>query len=373
MVDIASKNLFHDRVRLIITLVGVTFSVVLITAQVGIYLGFMTNAAAIIEHTEADIWVTSQNSRNFDFALPFTERKINKVKEVPGVQWAEKLILGWALLKKKDGGTENVEVIGFNPDTGIGGPWRMKEGTIQDAKFARGIIVDEMDDRKLGGLRVGETVEILNSKVKVVGKSSGIKGFATAPFVFTSYKTAQEIVPWIEDKTVFILVKVAPGHDLKEVARRLAEIRDVDVYTKEQYALKTKLYWTAETGMGLGFGITILMGIVVGMVIVGQTIYTATVEHLREFGTLKAIGARNWDIYRIIIKQALINAVAGYSLGMLITLGVVSGYRSTGMTMVLSPALAAGIFLLACCMCLGASVISVRKALKVDPVIVFRS
>ena len=373
MVDIARKNLFHDRVRLAITLVGVTFSVVLIFSQLGIYLGFMQNAASIIDHAEADLWITSYRSVNFDFSLPFPERKINKVKEVPGVLWAEKLILGWALFKKKNGGAENVEMIGFNPDTGIGGPWAMQEGSARDVKPARSIIVDAGDDRKLGGLRGGDSVEILNSKVKVVGISKGIKGFATAPFVFTSYKTAQEIVPWIGDKTVFILVKVAPGYDPGDVAAEIKKIKDVDVYTREQYSLKTKLYWTRETGMGVGFGITILMGIIVGMVIVGQTLYTATVEHLREFGTLKAIGARNREIYGIIAKQALINAVVGFAMGLLITLVMVKGYASTGMTMLLTPALVVGVFFLTTAMCLAASVISVRKALRVDPVIVFRA
>lgn len=375
MVDIAWKNLLHDRVRFAITVVGITFSVVLILAQFGIYLGMMANASTIIDHSGADIWVTSANSANFDFALPFPERKINHVRAVPGVLWAEKLILGWGLIKKKDGGTENVEIIGFNPDSGVGAPWSMREGTPSDVKLARSIIADETDERKLGGLRVGDQVELLGSKVKVVGLSSGIKGFATAPFVFTSYRTAQEILSWygFEDQTVFILVKVAPGHDVARVAEALRSIKDVDVYTRQQYSLKTRLYWTVETGMGFSFGLTILMGIVIGMVIVGQTIYGATVQHLREFGTLKAIGAGNRDIYGIIFKQALTNAVIGYALGLAIVLGIIKGYVGTGMTMLLPPALMAGVFVLTVGMCLGASAISVRKALRVDPAIVFRS
>lgn len=373
MVDVAWKNLFHDRVRFAITVVGVTFSVVLILAQLGIYLGMMANASTIVDHTEADIWVTSANSANFDFALPFSERKENQVQATPGVLWTDKLILGWGLLKKKDGGTENVEIIGFNPDTGVGAPWAMREGSPYDVKLARSIIVDETDDRRLGKLRLGDQVDIVGSKVKVVGISSGIKGFATAPFVFASYRTAQEILPYIGNQTVFILVKVAPGYDVAEVAQALRVIKDVDIYTRWEYSNKTRLYWTWETGMGFAFGLTILMGILVGTVIVGQTIYTATVEHLREFGTLKAIGARNRDIYGIIVKQALATAFIGYALGLGIVQGIVRGYVSTGMTMLLPPGLMAGVFVLTVGMCLGASIISVRKVLRVDPVIVFQT
>src|SRR6185295_10927888 len=160
MVDIARKNLFHDRTRFIITVVGVTFSVVLIFSQFGIYLGFMENASIIIDNTQADIWITSKNSANFDFPVPFSELKFNKVKATPGVASADKLILGWASMRKHDGGSENIELVGFNPDSGVGGPWRLIDGRIGDLKAGKAVIIDESAFAKLGVLRVGEYVEI---------------------------------------------------------------------------------------------------------------------------------------------------------------------------------------------------------------------
>jgi putative ABC transport system permease protein len=373
MVDIARRNLLHDKTRFAITLVGVTFCVVLIFAQVGIYLGFMHDASIIIDNTQADIWILSKNSKNFDFPQPFTERKLRKVKETPGVAWADHLVLGWANMKLPNGGAENIELVGFNPETGVGGPWRLKEGSVQALKAGNGVIVDESAVAKLGGVRLGDSVEILEHKVRVVGISEGIRGLTTAPYVFTAYRTAQDIVPYLFERTVFILARVAPGYDSHDVVARLREIRDVDVYTKEQYSLKTRLYWTWETGIGVGFGLTAVMAIVVGMVIVGQTIYTATVEHLREFGTLKAIGAANRDVYRIIFEQALINAVLGYIIGGLITVAVVQSYGLTGLVMVIPPSLITVVFAVTVVMCVSASFISVRKALHVDPLIVFRA
>jgi putative ABC transport system permease protein len=373
MVDIARKNLLHDRTRFLITLVGVTFSVVLIFAQLGIYLGFMQNASVIIDNTDADIWITSKNSRNFDFPLPFTEGKLNKAREVPGVAWAEHLILGWANMKLRDGGSENIELIGFNLERGAGGPWRLKEGSLQALKAGKAIIVDESAFSRLGRLRVGDLLEIHENKVRVVGITEGIRSLTTAPYVFTSYRTAQELVPWLKDKTVFIVAKVLPGHDPREVAERMRSIRDVDVYTRDQYSLRTRLYWTWETGIGVGFGLTALMAVAVGMVIVGQTIYSATVEHLREFGTLKAIGASNRAIYGIIVKQALINAVLGYAAGLGITLVLLRSYRVTGLELVIPAPLLLVVLGVTILMCVGASVISVRKALYVDPMTVFRA
>jgi putative ABC transport system permease protein len=372
-VDIALKNLVHDKTRFFITLVGVTFSVVLVFAQFGIYLGFMRNASIIIDNTAVDIWITSKNSANFDFPLPFFERKLNKAKEVPGVAWADKLIVTWASMRKRDGGSENVELVGFNPNTGVGGPWKLREGTIEALKAGPGVIVDESAFPKLGYLRVGDYVEINENRMKVVGVSEGARGFTTAPYIFTAYRTAQDVDPFVAEKTVFIVARVAPGYDHESVAAALRELRDVDVHTRGQYSLKTRLYWTWETGIGVGFGMTAIMAIVVGMVIVSQTIYTATIEHLREFGTLKAIGARNIDVYGIIVKQALINAVLGFAVGLAVTLSARRLVELTGLVMIIPGWLMVSVFLLTLVMCLAASVISVRKALQVDPLVVFRT
>lgn len=373
MVDIARKNLFHDRTRFLITVVGVTFSVVLIFSQFGIYLGFMENASIIIDNTLADIWVTSKNSSNFDFAVPFAERKLNKVRQTPGVVWADNLLLGWANMRRKDGGQENIALVGFNPETGVGGPWRLLTGDFQSMKAGKTIIVDESAYGKLGVLRVGDQVEINEQRVRVVGVSQGVRGFTTVPYVFTSFRAAQILDPFARDRTAFIVARVSPGADPHEVAGRLREIRDVDVYTRAQYSWKTRLYWTWETGIGVGFGLTVVMAIIVGVVIVSQTIYSATIEHLREFGTLKAIGATNRDVYLIILKQALINALIGYVIGLALTLVAVRLLGATGTILVIPFGLMAAVFALTVAMCATASVVSVRKALSVDPLVVFRS
>ncbi|HXG03284.1 MAG TPA: ABC transporter permease [Candidatus Binatia bacterium] len=373
MVDIARKNLLHDRVRFLITVVGVTFSVVLIFSQFGIYLGFMQNASIIIDNTDVDIWITSKNSANFDFPQGFTEARLNKVKEVPGVAWADLMILGWAGMRLKNGGAENIELVGFNPDTGVGGPWELVEGSVQALKAGPAVIVDESAFRKLGPLRVGDLLEIVETRVKVVGISRGVRGLTTAPYIFTSYRTAQQIIPWLREQTVFIVARVAPGHDPHEVVSRLRRIPHVDVYTKEQYSLKTRMYWTVETGLGMGFGLTVLMGVVVGMMIVGQTIYTSTIEHLREYGTLKAMGATNRDIYAIVLRQAAIHAALGYVFGVAVTLLVSRTIDATGLVMVVPAWLLGTVLVVTVAMCLGASVISVRRAVNVDPLVVFRA
>lgn len=373
-VPIARKNLFHDKVRLTITLVGISFSVVLILVQMGIYLGMMENTASIINHTEADLWITARNNRNFDFSLPFPEYRENKAKAVQGVAWVKKMILVWSLMKLKEGGSENVEIVGFDPESGIGGPWHMVEGSVKDVKYPRGVIIDESSFPKLGRMEIGDFRELFNKKVRVVGICRGAKRITTAPILFTSYKTAQEVNPWLADNTVFVLVKVADGVDVRLVQQRLKSVMEMeDVYTRKEFARATQMYWTLNTGIGLGFGFTILMGIMVGAVIVSQTIYSSTIEHLREFGTLKALGAENRTVYGIILRQALLSGILGYCIGVGINFVVAEAYVGGGQIVVQPWQLFAADLVITLITCVSASLVSVRKAMQVDPMEVFRA
>lgn len=371
MVSIARKNLFGDPVRFLTTLVGITFSVALIACTIGIYLGFMQNAAFVIENTAAEIWVTSQNSENFNFSFPFPERKEFEVKATPGVAATEKILLSFSLMKLPDGGSTNVQVLGFNPDGGFFVP-RMRQGSLADLQRGKVIILDETARGRLGEFRVGERREIYDTSVRVIGVAEGVKSFVEAPYVMMTYDNAQRVIPWVRDQTVFILVKVAEGFHPEAVKQALKRIRNVDVFLAEEYAFKTKMFWTRETGMGVGFAFVAVIGFGVGIVIVGQTIYAATLEHLQEFGTLKAIGADNRDVYRIVIEQALWIASAGYGCGYLLARAIQEVYVRRGLAMHLPQPFLAGMFFVTVLMCLVASCVSIRKAVKVDPMMVFR-
>ena len=374
MFSVALKIIFYDKVRSLITLAGVVFAVALIFAQIGIYLGLMETSSTIIDHTNGDIWITSKNSRNFDFSQPFPERKINQVLAAEGVKDAEKLIVTWGVIKQKQGGTEQVEIVGYNPDTGIGGPWKMKTGHFRDVKNGNYAIVDESSMRRIGEFNIGDYREILNKRLKVVGTSEEVKSFTTAPIIFTSYKTAQNLGSYVgTDNTVFIIASVEDGYSDKEVINTLRRsLSNVDIYTKDEFSRKTKLYWTIETGVGLSFLITILISFLIGMLIVGQTIYNSTIEYLKEFGTLKAIGATNLNIYQIIFSEALINASIGYVIGLIFTLLSIKIYDASEMVFTIKLWVALLVFFLSLIMCLSAAFFSVRKVRKIDPALLFR-
>jgi putative ABC transport system permease protein len=373
MASLARRNLFHDRVRLAVTLTGIVFAVVLITVQLGLFVGFATTTSNISDHSKADLWVAARGLRNFDQAAPFSERKLYQILSVPGVAWAEKYIVQFNGWKRPDGGQEGVGIVGFNPDTGVGGPWNLTAGCVEDLKAADTVIIDEIYREKLGVRQLGQVVEINGHRARVTGFTRDIRSFTTNPRVFTSFKNAQNYARLKEDQTTFVLVGAEPGRDLQALKKEiLGRVEDVEIYTTAEFSRKTQKYWLFSTGAGVGILIAALMGLVVGVVVVAQTIYATTIDHLREYGTLKAMGASNLYIYRVIIKQAAISAAIGYTLGMAVSLAVVNLSRNGGAAIKLPWEMAALMLVLTFLMCIGASLVSINKVTRIDPAMVFK-
>jgi putative ABC transport system permease protein len=374
VVSIARKNLFHDKVRFVVAQAGITLAVVLITIQVGVYLAFLANTSVLIDHTEADIWVTAHGLENFDFGRPFSEKKLYKVREVPGVLWAEKYLLAFGYWKTPTGSQETVQMVGFNPETLVGAPWDIVRGNPQDVKYFNSVFYDQAETNRLGDLPIGGETEINNRRVRVLGIVRGARSFIQSPYIFTSFKNALQLSFVNKGNTVYILVKVAPGYSVQDVRQRLSEtLRDVDVHTSKEFSDQTRRYWTVNTGMGAALLAVALLGLVIGTIIVGNTIYTSTTEHLKEFGTLKAIGASNWDLYKIIIEQALVNSVVGYASGMFVSYWVIQAMRRGNLAVLLPWPVIVGVYVVTALMCLGSSILSIYKVTKIDPALVFKS
>jgi len=375
MALLARRNLFHDRIRFAVTLTGIVFALVLITIQFGLFLGFMTTTSNNIDRSKADLWIVFHGVGYFDTGRMFSERKFYEVLSVPGVQQAEKYIQNFAYWKKPDGGVENVQVIGFHPGGGLGEPWNIVEGSVLDVKLEDGVIVDDLYKEKLGVKKIGDRVEIGEHRARVVGFTHGIRSFTTSPFVYTSFKNSLNYTrpEAREDQLAYILVKVAPGFTPDEVLKNLrAHVKDVDIYTKAEFSRRTRFYWMFTTGAGLAVLTAALMGLVVGVAVVAQTIYAATMDHIREYGTLKAMGATNGYLYRVLIEQAVWSAVLGYGFAMVAASFIVQGSEKGGALILMPVAMKIGMLLLAVFMCITAALVSINKVTRLDPAMVFR-
>ena len=373
MPPLAQRNLMHDKVRLAVTLTGVVFAVVLIVVELGLFVGFTVTTSSIIDKSKVDLWIVSRGTPYIEQGSAFSERKLYQVLATPGVASADKYIVRFSNWKTPEGAEEGIQIVGFNPYSGIGGPWNVVEGSIEELKTPDAVMVDEIYKKKLGVTKVGETFEIDGRRARVVGFTRGIRAFTTTPYVFTSFKNAQGYTRIGEDQTFFILVRGVPGTDMAALQERLgSRLHDVDVLSTSRFSSMTRIYWMFTTGAGVAVLIAALLGLVVGVVVVAQTIYATTMDHIREYGTLKAMGAPNSYIYRVIITQAGISAVVGYGLAMFVSVFIVHASRSGGAAILLPWQMAVGIFFLTLLMCVTAAVVSINKVTSLDPAMVFR-
>ena len=373
MPPLAHRNLFRDKVRLAVTLTGIVFAVVLIVVQMGLFIGFTKTTSGLIDHSGADLWVVPKHMAYLEATAPFSERKLYRVLSTPGVAAAEKYVVRLSDWQRPDGGDVGIQVVGVNPDSPFRPVWNVVAGTVDDLKMPDAVFIDELYAEKLGVTHRGQLFEIRGHRARVVGLTRGIRAFTTTPYVFTTFKNAQIYTGLRPDQTLFILVKAATDADLQAVKRDLARrLDDVDIFTTSEFSNKIRFYWMFSTGAGIAVLLAAFLGLVVGVVVVAQTIYATTVDHLREFGTLKAMGASNRYVYRVIIQQAAISAVLGYVLGMVVSLAVVHGTQHGGAAILLPWSLAVTMFGLTLLMCVIAAMVSINKVTHLDPALVFK-
>jgi putative ABC transport system permease protein len=375
MVDLATKSLLHDKLRFLITVSGVAFAVTLVFVQVGLFLGLMENASLTIEHLDADLWVTARNTANVDFAHAFPETYVNRVRSVPGVARADNLIVWFMTVNLPSGAIEGTEVYALEDFEAWKFPWNVTEGRREDLRRGNYFILDESSKKRWGAFEVGEYREILGRRLKIIGRSVDAKSFTTTPLTFLDYRLAQALNPnTLRGQTTYILVKLAPGADgaavRAEIQRRLPYN---DVFTGPEWAERSRRYWVDSTGLGLNMMLTVFLGCLVGIVVVAQTLYTSTMEHIKEFGTVKAIGGGNADIYRILGKQAAIAAVLGFALGALMAYALRPLIEKIDLKLVIPPQFSLVVFVGSLLLCLAAAMVSFRKVASIDPALVFRT
>ncbi len=370
--NLARKILFHDRIKFAVASAGVSISVLLVLVQMGMYQGFMHNASNLIDHSPADIWVTGEANENFDFAAPIDERAYYRVAEVPGVAHAERMILMFGQFKLPEGGNQGVQVVGIEPNGRLMQPWNVIEGDPRRIAEIDGITVDRTEFGKLRIDAIGERREISGHRAEVVALTTGIRSFTTSPFVFTNLDSARLYTSMPAGSLSYVLVDAAPGVDVEELRDRIGALPHVDAYTGAEMSERTQEYWSSRTGVGTGFFTNAVLAVIVGLVVVGQILYNGTLEHIREYGTLKAMGARNSAIVRVILYQALITAAVGFLLGGVLSLGARAALASNHLTVDLSPGLALATALLTAGMCSAAALLSVFKVMRLDPATVFK-
>lgn len=370
---LALRNLLHDRVRLAVTLIGILFSIVLVAVQLGLYLGSSRMITANIARSNADLIVTTFGAKSFeDGGLLLGDRERHQALATPGVESVVPLVVAFAEWRKPEGGSSRVVLIGSDADDQGLLPWGLIQGTVEDIKAPDAIAVDSTYLSELGIKGVGDTAQAAGGRVKIRALTEGIRSFTQSPYAYTTLNRARQLLGSDDDKSTFLLVKLAPGANITEVQNDLAHRLDsADVLTKDEFESRSLKQWLFRTGAGLALIGGAILGSLVGTVIVAQTLYSSTKDHIHEFATLRALGSSRGYIYKVILAQAGLSAIMGYVLGMAIALLILYFSRNSSLPLVMTPGLAFWLFALTLFMCAISALSAIVKVTKIDPATVF--
>jgi putative ABC transport system permease protein len=373
VLKLASRNLLQDRLRFVATVIGIVFSIVLVMIQMGLFLSFERMVTTMIDHAQADLWIVPYGTKCFEDPSLLDEQARAQALAVPGVAEAIPVVIGFTDWSVPGGGTTPVFVVGSSVSADGLHPWNFVKGNLADLSMPHAVAVDRTYFGRLGVTQIGDRTEIREQKVEVAAITSGIRSFTTTPYVFTSLDRAQAYTATSPDKVSYFLVHVAPGADIASVRQQLlAHLPKVEVLTRDEFSRRSRAFWLFGTGAGAALFAGALLGAIVGTVIVAQTLYSSTKDHLREFATLRAIGSSSLYIHKVIICQALLSAVIGFSLAAAIGLIIVKSTAETALPIVMTPALTLGLFLLTVLMCIASAISAIVQVLRIDPAAAFR-
>lgn len=380
---IALKMLMGDRGKYLGIVMGLTFASLIMTQQPAIFVGLMMRSYSFITDVGLpDIWVMDPKVQFVDDVKPLQDMKLFRVRGIEGVEWAMPLYKGLIKARLANGNFQTCNVIGLDDATLIGGPPEMLEGRIEDLRRSDAVIVDRDGAvEKLGlpgpdgkpiPLRVGDSLELNDRRAIVVGIAKTTRTFQSQPVVYTTYSRAMLYAPRERKLLSFILVKAKPGQPLGELNARIRRATGLASYTQKEFQQLTYDYFMKNTGIPINFGISITLGFIVGAAIAGQTFYSFTMENLRQFGVLKAMGTSNWTLLRMIVLQATLVGLIGYGLGVGLTSLFGWAMRHTILAFKFPWQLLVFSGLGVTLICIFAALISIRKVIALEPAVVFK-
>jgi putative ABC transport system permease protein len=368
---LASRNLFQDRLRFIASLMGIVFSVVLVMGQMGLYFGFSGMVTTVVDHVSTDLWIVSSGAKYFEDLSLLNTSMANRLRAIDGVAEVVPVVAGFSAWKLPDGAMTSVFIIGSDYTAGGLLPWNVVEGTAQSLTAPGTVAIDRSYYDRLGVSGVGATTQIRGLPVKVSAATEGIRSFTTTPYVFSGLAAARSYIGLPTGFTTHYLVRLKPDADIGRIRQDiLSNFSAVQVLTPDQFRDQSRSFWLFRTGAGAALVAGALLGVIVGTVIVAQTLYSSTKDHLYEFATLRAMGASNTYIYKVIICQALLNAVIGFAIAALIGTAVAHFTSKSAVQVVITRNLMIELFILTVVMCVASAIAAIVRVVRVDPAVV---
>ncbi len=371
-IKLAAQNLVHDRLRFAATITGIVFSMVLVTVQMGLFASFARMVTTMIDHAPADLWIMPLGTKCFEDPSLLDERERFRALSVKGVAAASPILVSFAQWKVPAGGTTPVMLIGSDRNTTGLQPWNIVAGSVDALAIPDAVAVDRTYFGRLGVLGLGDTVEIRERKATIRAVTSGIRSFTTTPYVFTPLDRARAYAGTPANKATYLLVRLAPGADSESVRGELNRtLAKAEALTPAEFRSRSRSFWLFGTGAGAALFAGALLGMIVGIVIVAQTLYASTKEFANEFATLRAIGSSRRYIHGVIVIQALLSAVIGFGIAAGIGAVIVHATANSALPVLMTPGVTISLFLLTVVMCILSAIAAMVQITRLDPAVVF--
>lgn len=369
----AFKFIRYDKAKSFGALAGIVISVFLVGQQAGIFI-FLTDAMrSIVDNNLGYIWVTDETTTNANQLSLLDTRVGYEIASLPGVERAYPVVIASAGAKFADGTTSGFSLIGSQAPDFVGGPWRLYTAKPQDMIPEGALVTDFYDAKALGGLKPGDYFEVNGKKVYNAGLTRGARSFGGGLLAFTTLERARYLGNVPTDKVSFYLVKPKAGVPEDSVIRAInRSINGVRAWNAKDLSTTTVKTVLATNGIAASFGSLIGFAIISGLVIIGLTLYSAAIDRIKDYGTLKAIGATNGYVSRLILTQALLFAVVGYVVGRLMVEGFRQGIAQSGTLFFFPVWFEYTLFVVTLVISLGGSVFAIRRINSLEPATVFR-
>src|SRR5439155_929342 len=358
---LAWQNIVHDRARFSVTVLGVSFAVFLMVFQGSLLAGFLRAASRLIDASDSDIWITARGVQAFEFGTPIESRVREMAAGVPGVLETNRVCMAFAVYRTPNGTQQVVALVGADPNVGKRFPVPDAPGSGENMS-PDAVIYDVSDRDLIQVTAMPAEVEVNRHRARIERQINGYGAFLGVPFLFTSYRNASRYMGAGPEEAMFVLLRVDKGYSTSDVQQSLRQrFPEVDVLTRDEFARKSRTYWTMKTGAGGAILTAAVLGFLIGLVVVSQTIYANTMENIEEYATLKALGASQAFVARIVLSQALICGMIGSVLGLLAVIPSIN-YAKSLIPWIQAPWWLPGAMVVpSLAMCSLASIVSVRS------------
>jgi putative ABC transport system permease protein len=384
MIRLALRMLFGDTAKYLMLVVGLFFATFLMAQQSGVFCGLMLWTTATLKNVPAPLWVVEEKVEQVNETNPMRDTDVALVRSVDSVAWASPLYSGVQRVRMSNGKFKIIQLLGIDSATLAGAPVKMREGRLEDMRLPHSVIVDDLALQRLSldpkhPIKIGDTFEINDQEARVVGICEAMTSFTGGPYVWTTYSRALQYAPSQRKMLSAVIAAPRPGISNEQAAADIERETGLRAWingpfgSPKDFNASTVWWYVKNTGIPISFGITVIVGFIVGVAISCQTFYSFVLDHMKHLGALKAMGASTFTLCRMLLAQAFLVGFVGYGVGLAATAGFAFGALKNEqppfyMPDMVPPAVL-GVIVFICAL---AALMGIWRVARLEPAMVFR-